>query len=136
MALVQAGTSDYTQEIIKKIEFCEGFIASISAYVIDKVFCFGYTNLNNYFKLHVRIALPLCARLNQNDKKMRPSITHFQGFQNGKNYQKMHQILKFHDGLQTFLLTSAGRAALLGRSAGTGQQVSLKAILVIQNFSF
>ena len=37
----------------------------------------------------------------------------------------MHQILKFHDGLQTFLLTSTGRAALLGRSAGSALWLTL-----------
>ena len=78
---------------------------------------------------------PLCASLVQNDRKMRPSKIHFLGLQNSKTYQKMQKILKFHDGLQTFLLTSASRAALLGRWAGTGQQVTLKAIVEVQIFS-
>ena len=41
--------------------------------------------------------------------------------------------MNFHDGLQSYLLTSAGRSAQQGRSAGTGQQESLKAIVEFQN---
>ena len=88
------------------------------------------------WEIILMICNPKCASLAQNDRKMRPSNITFLGLQNSKTCQKMHKILKFHNGLQTFLLTSAGQAALLGRLAGTGQQVTLKAIVEIQNFSF
>ena len=52
------------------------------------------------------------------------------------------QITKFerkkslHDDLQGYWLTKADRSALAGRFAGTTKQLSIKAIMEIQNFLF
>ena len=75
----------------------------------------------------------LCTSLIQNNRKMRPSYLWCPRVFDSCIKPLKRKILNFHDGPQSYLLTCASQAAQQGRSAGTGQQESLKAIVEFPN---
>ena len=85
---------------------------------------------------YLRFYRALCSKILSNARKIRTPKIHLVGFQNSKPYQKKQKNLNFHDGLQSCQLSYASQSAHGGRSAGTGQQATLKAIVGIQFFSF